>query len=684
MCRDGLLALLLAAGLAVGGRRALAAEARIIEDFETPAAVQSSGGKLLHVRLGEGITHGKRAIGLPPGASVHLTLDGVDSRATAWLKIDTLTSQPVTQELSLAFQEPGRKDLLVAYVQPGKDTLCVPLTVVAGRMPGGWPKGKVAFSITNSGDSAVILDCARVEPPAQPPAGSTLLDFGPPRQPVWPGFSPAGVSCRHLAWSGDRTVRPSEKAYPDPLTGDYIGPHTFSATSDHVVLSLPGDGPGAAWLWVTHYSQLHFQPPQYSVTFRGRAVKRRSLSRRQMLSHEGILEGRGGQWTAEWFDRVYAGRFFDALQLSLPSRRNQIDLNACQLAAVAIAPATRRAELEEYVRQVHSDLSRYRRQFVLAVRADDSCRLSPTKAEAGCGLMVFEPPADGALRAGWAPGASDRAETIRALGANGSLTVAAFAVVPTKRAASLSVALVPASAGGRPLPAGKPGASAWLLERVPYLASGRASFLPWVLTRELAGLRENEVVHGVVTIPVPRSAQSGTYRGAIRLSHSAGHVQVPIEMEVVHIAERGTAAATFLPDRVMSTWRFYHTLSDMLSVPERDAVQLRVSQALLDGGLNSMFLTGPELSSSLTVSDAPLARELKIAPIRSIQGPVMLDFTGMADRLASSKIPAGSVRYLKIVRTAVAKGRSLALRYKLRDPFCYMAHAKDAASLAGA
>jgi len=441
-------------------------EVVLVEGFEAISAVRVSHGKLLAIRAGGGVTQGRQAAKVPSGARVHLRLAALDPARLPWLKIDTLTTQPLIHKLLLRFMAAEDTALYSVHLRPAKDTLWLPLTVAAGQFAQGWPKADVELILVNSGQADLIVDNVRLEPPARAPPGSVLLDFGPPGQGAWPGFQAAGAGHKSLNWSGQLAIQAPDRHYPDPLTADFVGPQPTNKASDSFVLSAPGKGPGVAWLWVTHYSALFRQAPQRVLKLRGRTVLHRRFSSRQLFGTDCVLEGMDGPWTPKWFAGVHARSFYDLVPLRLSREGSRIDLLNCQVAAAALAPSARRAALAAYVEQVEKDLLRFRRQFIVGRRVADICALAPTPAEAKGGVMVFQPPAGSAFVGGWAPAAADRAATVKALAANGSLVVIPLAIAATQKVSSVSASVEKLSADGRALATDRPGPAAWCVLRV--------------------------------------------------------------------------------------------------------------------------------------------------------------------------------------------------------------------------
>jgi hypothetical protein len=87
-----------------------------------------------------------------------------------------------------------------------------------------------------------------------------------------------------------------------------------------------------------------------------------------MLGPDGLLIGREGDWTPEWFASEYPAALTERVEVKSLSRGTRFEVLNMQLAALAVAPAKHRDALAAYVDQVETDLALFRRQFVVAAR----------------------------------------------------------------------------------------------------------------------------------------------------------------------------------------------------------------------------------------------------------------------------------------------------------------------------
>jgi len=78
---------------------ARSAETLVLEDFES----LKGDGLIVPVSQGKGVTHGGKAAKLRAGGSVVVKLAGLDPNATPWIRLDSLTTQPLVQPIILNF-----------------------------------------------------------------------------------------------------------------------------------------------------------------------------------------------------------------------------------------------------------------------------------------------------------------------------------------------------------------------------------------------------------------------------------------------------------------------------------------------------------------------------------------------------------------------------------------------------
>ena len=340
------------------GRTGLGAAAAVLEGFESPGKVRAVRGaegtrvKLTGVKGAPYVTQGEQAALVPPGTTVSLAVSAKALTAAKWLRIDTVALQPVPHLVHLSFLGEGLSVVIPAYVQPGSDTLAVPLSVVRAKAAVPWPDAGVVVSVRNSGNSALTVDNVRLERAAPPPPGATLLDYGPPRQVVWPGFVRGGGQNDPIRWGKVDDSHPAgEVVWPDPLGCDFVGPRLGVKAVDSITLGA-GARSISAWLWLTHYSIGRMQPAEYVVMFGRGPLMRRKLSQREMLGPKGLLEGASGAWTPQWFAEEYPRQFLQMVPVTAGGTRRQVDLGNCQLAAAAMVPLAGRKAMAEYVKQI--------------------------------------------------------------------------------------------------------------------------------------------------------------------------------------------------------------------------------------------------------------------------------------------------------------------------------------------
>ena len=680
----------LVAALAVLAVNAPAAppDAVVVQGFEDLGKVVFAGGKLTPIAAPEAVTEGKQAAGMPPGAAVSAKLQPAALNAAAWVRIDTLATEAMDYPIEVSV-EAGRQLSFsaVAYVQPGKDTLALPLSVVLGRARGGtWPEAGVTLTVHNRSAAMLIVDHLRLELAAAAPEGARLLDFGPEGQAAWPGFRATTLGDPMLVWSGENPLRAYAVPMPDPLAGDFVGPILRSNIRDQLQLAVgpAGTAPMHAWLWVTHYAYRYRQPVEavlaHSVAGRRpQPLVLRRLPPAKLLGPEGLMEGRSGLlpgggptpdgWTPKWFDETYAGHFYEVVDLPITNGRARFELANCQIAAAAVAPAPRRAEMARYLEAVRGDIARYRRQFIVGKRIRTTCDLAPTEAEQQSGVMLFQPAGGAGLSPRWTPDEKTPRGRVRLIAYAGGRVIAPVAVVPVRDTAYLGASLgalrteqgAALRTDGRRLAVG-------FLKPVPRVRGAQVEFQPWLFAKALPRTSAKRVTFLVLSLGIDCAAQPGTYAGELQVRSTAGPARFPVEIRLYRLPEppagRGVWAALDAPD-----------VDDLLaplgqSLPDtvRARTTLQIRQALMDDTLGALTVEGPRLSSSLNVYSLPLSRDLRTYPTQSGSAGTLLSVQSARRRLALEGVQPGTSDFRNAIAAVVNSAREEAARAKLPGP----------------
>lgn len=651
--------------LVLGCLAASHASAQVLEGFENLPGVRTEKGALTAVRGADAVTEGAQAAQLPAGCGILLSLEPGACKKVGWLKIDTLTTQPLTGPILLRFTGPKCWVELYACVQAGKDTLSVPMPVWVNPDPKAW-EDKLALTVSNAGTAALILDNIRFEDALKLPQDCEAIDFGPARQALWPGFVAGEVDDRHFTWSGQGQAVALRGPPIDPLCGDGVGPGGSSKAPGVVELSGAGTGPSVAWLWVTHVRQ-NCQAPEAALKLGSKVLWSRRPARGQMFSPEGLLEGQEGLWTPRWFEATYAPRFYDLVPVNLPPGGSKLALLNCQIAGMVVGPASAQNALAAHVEKIKKDLAQYRRQFVLGRRNEVQCEVAPTAAQAKAGMLAFLPPPDQALLASYPPQEAHGSQTLKAVAGNGMLVCIPLALSPIKRVAQISAGLEPIkSPEGKVLcPAGD--AQVVFLEAVPRLVRAGVEFAPWIAAPRHGPAQPKQVVHAAVMVRVPPTAAAGTYRGSIQLKYTEGQTDLPIQIEVLQAGPPasaglfGVVGGTGVPD-------FYRAWADAFTEPQQEALLTRIRQQLLAHGLNSLPAPSPILAND-KVLDEPFSRAMKgIAPLGAHH--LLIDSTRPLDWLLHGPLRPGTAGYqgairewTRIVAELLGKARSEGILY---------------------
>ncbi|MFB3892646.1 MAG: hypothetical protein ACE15C_11555 [Phycisphaerae bacterium] len=644
---------------------------QVIEGFETIESVRAVDGKLTVVRGGEGVTEGAQAAQMPSGAGIAMTLSGADLRKWAWLKIDTLTLQPLPHVLNLRFAGPRLLTSIAVCAQPGKDTVALPLPAWTSENPEAWGDEKIELALANAGDVGIILDNIRYEEADKAPAGAAMVDFGPRTRASWPGFGAAGEVNNLVAW-GHNQVLSEGNANVDPLVRSFTGPIWYGKWPDSFDLTVDPARPSVAWLWVTHYRR-NGTANEYGLVFKGKPLLGKRFSAAQMLGPDGIGAGKDGAWTPQWFDATYAGHFYDIVQVELDPGKNRFDVVNCQLAALVAAPKPAQKAMADYVDKViRKDISRFRRQFIVGARVDVACTVAPTPAETRAGIMAFAPPSDQAFGATYRPADLDRAGSLRASLLNGGTAVIPFAVSPVGNITGLSMSVaVPKDLAGRPV-APADVIETWFINRVPRILDARVQFQPWLLTHTVRSAGAKEVVHAAVIVRVSPGAASGVYRGSLSVRHTSGQVQLPLEITVLNTGEDDSAQGIFGTLTGTNAGGLYAAAVDAMTQAQQDELSARIRRELLKTGVDTMLLPGPGFQAPATVTDGGYGQFLKSVPGEMLHGPAFFEGYAFLRDLAGSQVLPGTQRYRETIAAMVRKMSDVAVRNKLQGYYLYL------------
>ncbi|MHC4718510.1 MAG: hypothetical protein ACYS5V_16185, partial [Planctomycetota bacterium] len=520
------------------------------------------------------------------------------------------------------------------------------------------------------------------EPDAAPDA-ATLLDFGPDNQVLWPGFEHAGLEARNVTWSGRAKIIGLAQRYPDPLTGDFAGPRLGYKVQESVSVRSDG-GAGRAWLWVTHFSNELSHPLEHMVKVNGRAVHRQRMSASRMLSIDGLLSGFREPWTPEWFEKTLTPRVVTRLDVPLKAGANRVDLANCQLAAMIIAPRARAREARRYVARLEADLTRYRRQFVLAVQRPPRCDVVPTQAEVQSGVMLFTPPPDDWLFRRYVPLPEHRDGTVKITAVAGSAGLGAFVAIPCRDGRIMrtgkGVLRGPGQAG---IQASDSRVQA--LETVPVVDDAAVEYQPYLMRREVRSPRARSVHWFVVRVNVPETARSGLYRGAVRVILDVTESSVPVEVNVVRFpGSVPDPKATFGVRSSGDCFHAYRSLRHILPPARKAALDRQIVRKLSDGGMNACGLTGPALMGpNRVLTVAPLAGLLKNRVWLEGRGGHLIDMAMVLTRVGP--VEPGTGKYRDLMAKVVKEVDKVAGKYGFDDYalFCgYLYRATDVARTA--
>jgi len=664
----------LAALLAVG---AAIAEPVVLEDFEQLPADSAAQA----VTEGKGVTHGAQAAMLREGANVSVDMTSLDANVVQWLKIDTLTTQPLVQRVNLAFKSAKTTSVtMVGHVQPGSDCLWIPISSFRGRFGGEWPGPLKSLEIANSDAEPITIDHVRAEQAAEPPPDCVLLDFGSSKQIRWPGFVRADSDHPNLVWPA-WTARGGSRGFPDPLTRDYVGPSDPDKTLDVQILA-PGGGGAFAWAWLTHDFLSHYPPTEYALQVAGRNVLSKRLTSRQYIGPDALARGSDGAWTAPWYAKDFSDQLCSQVAFPLRAGSNRIRILNSQFAALAMGPASRERALTGYVKTVNEDLQRFRRQFVVATRKQAMCTVQPTAKQQKAGLMVFAPQSDRPFDAAWVPQDANEAKKLQCTVGSGQLALVDLAVVPTRPLRYLTPGVEHFMGRSGTLRTRPPNADAWVVQRVPNATHGTVEFVPWLLRPRVTGIRKDEIVHVAVAVWVSEAAESGTYRGNVLLGSNAGTLRVPLEITVVKTAPL-KVGPTFIPSGKLDATRLYGPLGATMSKPQAAAIKRSLYTHLQACGMNAFPMPGPDYNSSdQKVSDSAMReRAQEFPPRMATTGRWVIYLKSLRDHLSRADLRPNMPAYAKAASVAIAQCRAAARKLRAGEPLHYAAYVWDAEAI---
>ncbi len=655
------------------------AQTVVFEDFEnlpTTAPAQA-------VTRGKGVTHGQQAALLRAGSPVVVKLTGLDPNTIEWLKLDTFNSQPLVQSLVLSFRNPKGSSIvrLVGHIQPGSDTLALPVSAFIRYFGGESPGALTSVVLTNPGREPVTIDHIRGEPASAAPPQSVLLDYGPAKQFRWPGFQPADRDDSSLAWGAPWHASANSRAFPDGLTGDYLGP-ADCGTPENLTIRGPSSAAAFAWVWLTHDFHEHFPPTEYAFQVSGKTVLQNRLTSQQFFGEESLMRGRGGAWTAEWYAKDFSDQLCSQVGFVLGAGANKIKTLNCQFAALAMAPLAQKRAIKEYVDQVNLDLQRYRRQFVVATRRQAMCAIQPTARQQQAGLMAFSPQTNRPFEASWVPEDANEVERLQYTVAAGQMALVPLAVVPTRPIGYLSPSVETLSGPRGILKTSAQGSEAWVLGPVPNAYEGTVEFVPWLLHHRAVGPKKDEIVHVAMAIWVSESAEDGLYKGNVMLNSNSGTVRVPLELKVVRVPGL-PKCPTFMPTGALAGTMLLGGLGQSLSKPRAALWQRAMYTQLSPSGLNAFWVSAPAFRGNQPPSETEMIRELQEIPPKLIAGRWMINLRTIRDSLRLAEIKSNNSAYQSTMASAVSRCQALAKKAGLPEPLYYFSYNDDAKTIVG-
>ena len=639
---------------------AAAPEQKLLESFEQGFTAKLTG--TAKAAPAGAATEGAAALQLESDASVSITIAPNSISQPGWLKIDTFNSGKEPATISIEFVG---LTLRHAVAPSGKDTLALPMSLVVKGAAGPWPASPTTLVIKNVGQAPLAIDNVRLAAPAQPPAGFSLADFGPADQAPWPGFERVDSDGQCFAWSGRNKLYPTMLPCPDPLTGSYSGPPVSFRITDAV--NIQCSSPSVGWLWLTHYSFNCSSSIEYSARLNNKNLLHQLLSRQQMLSPQGLLEGKDQPWTSEWLDKGLANQLVSRVEVELGKGANTLDLANCQLAAAVLAPQNKLTEAKAYVQGLEEELRRFRRQFVLGAQHRPRCEVKPSEDETKAGLMWFCPPRDAWFNRTYTPAAADKAQTLKLIGQAGGEAMAALVAVPLADTANFSASVENLRDAKGTAVAG--GIRVHALETVPAVYQAAAFYQPFLPAKAFKAAPANGVCWLLVHVSIPAGTHSGVYVGTLKAAGGkTAAAKLPVELEVAQLpADIAPANFTSGVLEEGNPMGVYWSMACMMNPAQTEQAGREIISQLFAAGANAAVVLGPTLGNPPAASPAEMISGLKRYPVGDARGKGLIQIQTALQQLAGRQIAPGTSLYGQTCAGLVQTSNDLAGKAGLKD-----------------
>ena len=657
----------------------------LIEGFEK-AFTTGENARVRTVTSGPGLTQGKSAAELSPGGAIAVQVRGVDITMLPWLRIDTHHTGDGTRRLEIQVVSGSFTFDVQGYVLTGKDTLAFPLTMAVPPVSKKPDKRVFTITITNSDDIPIVVDNLRLEPLVRKPRGAVLLDFGKSGSRVWPGFTGQGTGSKSIKWkSTSGNYAGYSLPYPDPLTRDFIATYSPSLGNNEktpVAIIAPKPISTAAWLWVTHYGKRYSQPQEYMCrTTTGRGVGKK-LTPGQLVGPGGLLEGAGGLWTPQWYAKDYADHFVTLMPFTMPKGKAMIELGNCQMAALVMVPASERSTMTACIKQIQSELVRFRRQFVMKHLNRNLCRLEPTEAEKELGLMLFRVPPDEAFTGLWKPRADQRVWAIHEIARPGGTIRVPLGFVPLQRK-SVVFSIAPGSLRSDSdsiLPLNRSSFQIDHMQWVPEVRKGVTIRRPWLTAAKSPVVEVGEIGYVWLTAAIPPQAKGGLYRGTWKLGSGGARVDMPVEIEIVDCGRQNAKNAKDTKDLTIASYQLpaastvYVAALSALPKARQQKLKSDVFKQVAATGINAYNFSAVRISRSSSgshyLSSSNMQTNLGEFPFKELDGPMFFNLTQALGTMGWG----GSTSGRELLAKAIARTNSLSLKYSINRRYFYFGY----------
>ena len=358
------------------------------------------------------------------------------------------------------------------------------------------------------------------------PAGARAFDFGE-NSPLVEGFTEASVidgyaPDKPFGFVDPRDLRASGRDWPDPLTGDFVGPAPEKSAGLEFRVRVP-NGRYVAWVAAGFFPR----PNVYvdlnvngRMVLSGEMTGERFYSRRWYFRFLDTLysEKRNALWTS-CVAKAYPAY---VVETSVKDGEFYVKATNAFLGALVLMPADRRAELDALARRIRSERIRYfYRDLYLLRPPDEPCAVTEKD-------FVLFAPAAGREIMPWSGVGKAEAAGIRRVASPGEAVCFQVAVRPFADAPSARLAVTDLAG-----PAGRRIAAKDVRIHLKRYLSNGENVRPWALyPTDTVPLEKSLTRAFWLRVRIPADAPAGKYTAAVTASAAGTTRRLPIEIQV--------------------------------------------------------------------------------------------------------------------------------------------------------